>query len=57
MVEGMTVVMNVMLSLMSVMSPPLGEHGGEVMYFISFGFRSELGFLNCDYICMCVVNK
>ena len=22
-----------------------------------FGFRDELGFLNCDDICMCVVNK
>ena len=22
-----------------------------------FGFRGELGFLNCDDICMCVVNK
>ena len=29
----------------------------EVMYFGRFGFRGELGFLNCDYICMCVVNK
>ena len=27
------------------------------MYFVSFCFRSELGFLNCDDICMCVVNK
>ena len=27
------------------------------MYFWCFGFRGELGFLNCDYICMCVVNK
>ena len=31
---------------------PIGAHGGEVMYF-----GSELGFLNCDDICMCVVNK
>ena len=23
----------------------------------SFYFRGELGFLNCDFICMCVVNK
>ena len=22
-----------------------------------FGFRGELGFLNCDDVCMCVVNK
>ena len=27
------------------------------MYFWCFGFRSELGFLNCDDVCMCVVNK
>ena len=29
----------------------------EVMYFSCFGFRGELGFLNCDDVCMCVVNK
>ena len=27
------------------------------MYLGCFGFRGELGFLNCDDICMCVVNK
>ena len=27
------------------------------MYFWGFGFRGELGFLNCDDVCMCVVNK
>ena len=27
------------------------------MYFRCVCFRSELGFLNCDDICMCVVNK
>ena len=27
------------------------------MYFGCFGFRSDLGFLNCDDVCMCVVNK
>ena len=36
---------------------PIGAHGGEVWYFGSFCFRGELGFLNCDHICMCVVNK
>ena len=36
---------------------PIGAHGGEVMYFRCFCFRGELGFLNCDDICMCVVNK
>ena len=30
-------------------------HCFEVMYFGCF--RGELGFLNCDGICMCVVNK
>ena len=32
-------------------------HCCEVMYFGCFGFRGELGFLNCDDVCMCVVNK
>ena len=36
---------------------PNGSHGGEVMYFWSFCFRSELSFLNWNDICMCVVNK
>ena len=27
------------------------------MYFWCFGYRGELGFLNCDDVCMCVVNK
>ena len=35
----------------------IGTHGGEVMYFGCVCFRGELGFLNCDDICMCVVNK
>ena len=44
MVEGMSVVLNVMLSLMGVMSPPhaLCTHGGEVMYFGCVCFRGEL---------------
>ena len=29
----------------------------EVMYYWCFGFRGELGFVNCDDVCMCVVNK
>ena len=33
---------------------PIGSHCCEVMYFGCFGFR---GFLNCDDVCMCVVNK
>ena len=36
---------------------PIGAHCCEVMYFWCFGFRGELGFLNCDNVCMCVVNK
>ena len=27
------------------------------MYFGCFGFRGELDLLNCDDVCMCVVNK
>ena len=63
MIEGMYVVVNGMLSLMSVMSPPPAlckptvAHCCEVMYFGCFDLRGELGFLNCDDICMCVVNK
>ena len=33
-----------------------GAHCCKVMYFWCFGFRGELGFLNCDDVCMCVVN-
>ena len=35
----------------------IDAHGGEVMYFGCVCFRGELGFLNCDDICMCVMNK
>ena len=58
-VEGMYVVVNVMLSLMSVMSPPsclvqpIGAHCCEVMYFGCLGFRGELGFLNCECLHVC----
>ena len=34
---------------------PIGTHVGEVMYFVCF--RNELSFLNCDDICMWIVNK
>ena len=63
MVEGMSVVVNVMLSLNECNEPtsclvqPIGTHGREVMYCGCVCFRGELGFLNCDDICMCVVNK
>ena len=59
-VEGMSVVVNVMLSLMSVMSPPPALCNLSVRIDVRFwciGFRGELGFLNCDDVCMCVVNK
>ena len=32
-------------------------HSDEVMYFWCVCFRGEPGFLNCDNICMRVVNK
>ena len=35
----------------------IGAHCCEVMYFGCFVFRDELGFLNCDDVCMWVVNK
>ena len=62
-VEGMSVVENGMLSLMSVMSPPPAlcnlsvRTAVKLCIFGCFCFRGELGFLNCDDICMCVVNK
>ena len=36
---------------------PNGTHGGEVMYFWSVCFGDELVSMNCDDICMCIVNK
>ena len=36
---------------------PIGAHGDEVMYFGRFCFNGEHGFMNCDDICMCIVNK
>ena len=63
MVGVMSVVVNVMFFSDECNEPtaslvqPIGTHGGEVMYFESVCFRGELGFLNCDDICMCVVNK
>ena len=41
----------------SCLVQPVGAHGGEVMYIWSVCFRGEPGFLKCDDICMCVVNK
>ena len=62
-VEGMSVVVNVMLSLMSVMSPPPAlcnlsvRTEVKLCIFVFFGLRGELGFMNCDDVCMGVVNK
>ena len=41
----------------SCLVQPIVAHCREVMYFRCFDFRGELGFLNCDDICICVVNK
>ena len=41
----------------SYIGKPIGTHGREVMYFGCVCFRGELGFLNCDDICICVVKK
>ena len=65
MVEGMSVVVNVMVFLMSVMSPPPALCNLSVrpvvklciLGVLAFDFRGEFGFLNCDDVCMCVVNK
>ena len=48
---------------MSVMSPPPAlcnlsvRTDVKLCIFWCFGFRGELGLLNCDDVCMCVVNK
>ena len=41
----------------SCLVQPIGLQCCEVMYFGCFGFSGEFGFLNCDVVCMCVVNK
>ena len=41
----------------SCLVQPIDAHCCEVMYFGCFGFRGELGFQNCDDVCMCVMNK
>ena len=38
----------------SCLVQPIGAHCCEVMYF---GFRGELGILNCDDVCVCLVHK
>ena len=41
----------------SCLVQPIVAHCSEVMYFGCFGFRGELGFLNWEDVCMCVMNK
>ena len=41
----------------SCLVQPIVAHCCEVMYYGWFDFRGQLGFLNCDDVCMCVVNK
>ena len=51
------VVSNECNELTSCLMQHIGSRCCEVMYLGCFGFRGELGFLNCDSVCMCVVNK
>ena len=51
------VVSNVCDEPTSCLVHPIVAHCCEVMYFGCFDFKGELGFLNCNDICMCVVNK
>ena len=58
----MYVVVNVVVSdecdePTSCLVEPIVAHCCEVMYFGCFDFGGEFSFLNCDDICMCVVNK
>ena len=64
MVEGMSVVVSECIVVSnecneptSCLVQPIGAHCCEVMYFRCLGLRGELGFLNCDNVCMCVVNS
>ena len=41
----------------SCLVQPIVAHCCEVLYFGCFDFRGDLDFLNCDYICICVVNE
>ena len=57
MVEGIPVVMNVIVSVIRVMTPAPALCNLSDMYFWSICFRTEHGVMNCDDICMCLVNK
>ena len=41
----------------SCLVQPIVAHCCEVVYFGCFDFRVELGFLNCNDVCLCVVDK
>ena len=41
----------------SCLVQPIVVHCYDVIYFGCFDFGDELAFLNCDDVCMCVVNK
>ena len=62
-VEGRSVVVNVMLSRMSVMSPPPALCNLSVRTAVKLCILGVLAlgvslvFLNCNDVCMCVVNK
>ena len=61
-VEGMSIVVKCYVLSNQCNQPTPGfvqhidAHGGEVMYYGSFYFGDELGFLNCD-IGLCNVNE
>ena len=57
MVEGMSVFSDECDEPTSYLVQPIVAHCCEVMYFGCFNCRGELGFLICDDIFMCVVNK
>ena len=52
-------VVHVMLSLINIMipHPNLCNQSVRTVVKLCFSFRGELGFLDFDDICMCVVNK
>ena len=54
-VEGMSVVVNVIVSLMSVMSPPPTLCNLWLRTAVKLCILGV--FLNCDDVCMCVANK
>ena len=51
------VVSNECDELTSCRVQPIVVHCCEVMYSGRFDFSGEVGFLNCDDVCMCVVSK